>query len=252
MNKITLSFLLIFSSLILPVQAVELTQEFKTQDGFTMYLPDDWEEIPNEVLKRHSEKVSELMPQIGKQVYNYGFQSAPEDNWMTHPYILVQVKRTGRIPEEELEKYKQVHEVLSEHIGEVEDIVSSILSNTQFGEPLYDAENRILWMNISFDLQQIGRVNAQIAVKLTGFGVIQVTGYATEDTFSTYQPLFQKIARQINLDNSIKYKPEPAGNIPTDGVINTDNTLKVIIWGTIICGTIGLIVCLLKMGRRTS
>jgi hypothetical protein len=46
MNKITLFFLLIFSSLILPVQAVELTQEFKTQDGFTMYLPDNCMQIP--------------------------------------------------------------------------------------------------------------------------------------------------------------------------------------------------------------
>ncbi len=244
--------MLIFSSLIMPVQAVELMQEFKTQDGFTMYLPDGWVEIPNEVLKQHSEKVNQLVPQIGKQVYDYGFQSPPADNWMTHPYILIQVKWTGRIPEEELKKYKQVREVFSEHIGDVEDMVSGILSNTQLGETLYDAENRILWMNISFDLQQIGRVNAQIAVKLTEFGVIQVTGYATEDTFSTYQPLFQKIARQIYLDNTIKYKPGAAWNIPTDGVINTGNTLKVIIWGTIICGIIGLIIWLVKRKRRTS
>lgn len=233
--------MLIFSSLIMPVQAVELTQEFKAQDGFTMYLPDDWVEIPNEVLKRHSEKVNQLVPQIGKQVYDYGFQLPPADNWMSHPYILVQVKRTGRIPEEELKKYKQIGEAFSEQMKEVGDNISSILSNTQLGEPLYDAENRILWMNISFDLQQTGRVNAQIAVKLTGFGVIQVTGYATEDTFSTYQPLFQKIARQINLDNSIKYKPEPTGN-----------TLKMIIWGTIICGIVGLIVWFVKRKRRTS
>ena len=244
--------MLIFSSLILPVQAVELTQEFKAQDGFTMYLPDDWVEIPNEVLKQHSDKVSELVPQIGKQVYDYGFQSPPADNWMTHPYILVQVKRTGRIPEEELKKYKQIDEAFSEQMEEVGDNISSILSNTQLGETLYDAENLILWMNISFNLQQRGRVNAQIAVKLTGFGVIQVTGYATEDTFSTYQPLFQKIARQIYLDNIIKYKPGAAWNISTDGVINTVNTLKVIIWGTIICGIIGLIVWLVKMKSRTS
>lgn len=46
MSKITLLFMLIFSSLILPVQAVELTQEFKAQDGFTMYLPDNCMQIP--------------------------------------------------------------------------------------------------------------------------------------------------------------------------------------------------------------
>ncbi len=252
MNKITLFFLLIFSSLILPVQAVELTQEFKTQDSFKMYLPDDWVEIPNEVLEQHSEKVSELVPQVGKQVYNYGYQASHVDNWMTHPYVLVQVKRTGHIPAEELKKYKQVQEVFSEHIGDVEGMVSGLLSNTQLGEILYDAENQILWMNISFDLQQIGRVSAQIAVKLTAFGVIQVTGYATEDTFSTYQPLFQKIARQINLDSSLKYKPEPSWNIPADGLINAGYTLKVLIWSTVICGVIGLIVWLMKRKRRAS
>ncbi len=244
--------MLIFSSLIMPVQAVELTQEFKAQDGFTMYLPDDWVEIPNEVLKQHSEKVNQLVPQIGKQVYDYGFQSPPADNWMNHPYILIQVKRTGRIPEEDLKQYKQIDEAFSDQMKEVGDNILRTLSNTQLGEILFDTENRILWMNISFDLQQIGRVNAQIAVKLTEFGVIQVTGYATENTFSTYQPLFQKIARQIYLDNSVRYKPGTAGNIPTDGVINTGNTLKVIICGTIICGIIGLIVWLVKRKRRTS
>ena len=244
--------MLISSSLIMPVQAVELTQEFKTQDGFTMYLPDGWVEIPNEVLKQHSEKINQLAPQIGKQIYDYGFQSAPAENWMNHPYILIQVKRTGRIPEEDLKQYKQIDEAFSEQMEEIGDNISRTLSNTQLGETLYDAENLILWMNISFDLQQIGRVNAQIAVKLTGFGVIQVTGYATEDTFSTYQPLFQKIARQINLDNSIKYKPVLADNVFTDGRINIDNTLKVIIWGTIICGIIGLIVWLVKRKRRAS
>ena len=216
-----------------------------------MYLPDDWVEIPNEVLKQHSEKINQLVPQIGKQVYDYGFQSPSADNWMIHPYILIQVKRTGRIPEEDLKQYKQIDEVFSEQMEEVGDKILSTLSNTQLGEILFDTENRILWMNISFDLQQIGRVNAQIALKLTGFGVIQVIGYATEDTFSIYQPLFQKIAKQTNLDNSIKYKPVLADNVFTNGLINTGNTLKVIIWGTIICGIIGLIVWLVKRKRRT-
>lgn len=252
MGRTLLLLMLLFLSRATPLYAVELTHKFNSPEGFTMYLPGDWVEIPNEVLNEYSEKVSQLVPQIGKQVYDYGFQLTPVDRWMTHPYILVQVKRTGRIPEEELRKYRQINEVFSEHLGEVEKDISGILSNAKLGETLYDTENRILWISISFVLAETERVNAQIAVKLTEFGVIQMTGYATEDTFPSYQPLFQEMARQISLDNSIAYKPQQTDGDAATGGMSAVRVLKAVLRGAIFGGIIGLIIWLVKKRKRTS
>ncbi len=249
MNKIILLFILIFSGLTLQVQAMELKQEFKTEDGFTMYLPESWVEIPNEILKQYSEKVSLLAPQIGKQIYDYGFQLTPVDTWMTHPYILVQVKRTGRISEEALGQYKQINDMFSEQIEEVGNNISSILSNTQLGETLYDTANQILWINISFDLQETGKVNAQIAVKLTEFGVVQIIGYATENTFASFQPLYQEVARRISLDDAIKYKPRLADNVIKDEGTNSRILIAVLL-STIMGVVIGLTIWFIKRRKR--
>ncbi|MCP4264899.1 MAG: hypothetical protein GY777_04865 [Candidatus Brocadiaceae bacterium] len=251
MNKIILLFILIFSGLTLQVQAMELKQEFKTEDGFTMYLPESWVEIPNEFLKQYSEKVSQLAPQIGKQIYDYGFQLTPVDTWMTYPYILVQVKRTGRISEEALGQYKQINDVFSGQIEEVGNSISSILSNTQLGETLYDTANQILWINISFNLQETGKVNAQIAVKLTEFGVVQIIGYATENTFASFQPLYQEVARRISLDDAIKYKPRLVNNVIKDEGTNSRILIAVLL-GTIIGVVIGLTIWFIKRRKRVS
>ncbi len=252
MNRIALLLILIFSGLIIPAQAMELTREFKTEDGFTMYLPENWVEIPNEFLKQYSEKVGQLAPQIEPQIYDYGFQLTPVDTWMIHPYILVQIKRVGRISEENLKQYKQINEMFSEQIEGAGDSISSILSNTQLGETIYDTANQILWINISFDLQAIGKVNAQIAVILTEFGVIQVIGYATESTFESFQPLYQEVARQISLDESIKYKPRLVDNAVVDIGINKWKFLVVAILGTIIGIVIGLVIWFIKRKKRGS
>ncbi|MHC4269868.1 MAG: hypothetical protein ACYSWS_06065 [Planctomycetota bacterium] len=252
MNKITLLFMLIFSGLNIPAQAMELKQKYKTDDGFTMYLPENWVEIPNKFLKQYSDKISQLAPQIGKQVYDYGFQLTHVDTWMTYPYILVQVKRTGRISEEKLGQYKQINDVFSEQIEEVGDSISNILSNTQLDETLYDTTNQILWINISFDLQDTGKVNAQIAVKLTEFGVIQVIGYATENTFASFQPLYQEVAKQIRLDDAIKYKPRLVDNANADEGIDKRRVLTAILLGTIIGVVIGLTIWFVKRKKRVS
>ena len=252
MNKITLLFMLIFSGLIIPVQAKELTREFKTGDGFTMYLPENWVEIPNEFLNQYSEKLSELAPQIGKQIYDYGFQLTPVDTWMAYPYILVQVKRTGRISEEELRQYKRINDGVSEQIEEVGDSISSMLSNTQLGETLYDAANQIMWVTISFDLQETGKVTAQIAVKLTEFGVIQIIGYATENTFASFQPLYQEVAKQIRLDDAIKYKSRSGDNAILDGGADKRRILTAVLLGTIIGVVIGLTIWFVKKKKKVS
>ncbi len=252
MNKIILLFFLIFSGLIIQVQATELTQEFKTEDSFTIHLPGNWVEIPNEFLKQYSEKIYQLAPQIGKQNYDYGFQLTPVDTWMTYPYILVQVKRTGRISEEELGQYKQIKKELSGQMEEVGASMSSILSNTQLGETLYDTVNQILWISFSFDLQNTEKIKAQSAVMLTEFGVIQLTGYATDNTYEYFQPLYLEVAKQIKLDDAIKYKPRLVDNVIVGEGINKRRILTAVLLGMIIGVVIGLTIWFVKRKRRIS
>ena len=71
----------------------DLPQRIATKDGFTIHVPDDWIQIPKHVLDAYSETISKAAPQAQKQIFDYGFQKLPVDTWLTHPYLLIQVRR---------------------------------------------------------------------------------------------------------------------------------------------------------------
>lgn len=232
--------------------AVELTRVFTTQDSFTMHLSDEWVEIPSEILKQYMEVMRQLAPNAPEQTYDYGYQRQPFDTWLMHPYILVQVRKTGRIPEGELKRYKQINEGLREGMKQMEQELTDFVSQVRQGETIYDPIHHILWSNISMNVENVGNIKALLAVKLTEFGYIQVNMYATEDTFNTYSSIFKQIATSMILDPEIEYKPQIADSFPVIGGINTGKVLIGAIYGTILGGIGGLVVYLLRGKTRAS
>jgi len=240
-------YILFFLSLIPTGQAAELTKEFNTQDGFTIHLPKNWVQIPNEVLRQVFERISQLAPKAEKQTWDYGFQLNQNGYWMRYPYILIQVKRVGRISEAELKKS------INEEFSKEKDKLSSTTSNAQLRETVYDSKNKILWTIISANVKGTGIVNGQCAFKLTDFGIIKVMGYAKANTFSTYQPIFQEIAKQINLDKSINYKAQKEDTPWLSPGPNNSLTYRFLVAGTggaIITGIFGLIIIILKKIKK--
>lgn len=252
--KTTVSAVTVLVSLFLllgtPCFGVDLPQSIAAQDGFTMHMPADWKAIPRDVLDRYSEKIAKLAPKAERQFYNYGFQRADAAKWFAYPYILVQVQRTGRIPEEQLASLQRIEKAMDDSFAKATDSLSSFTANASIGEPLYDAAHHILWTQVAIDVKEIGTVRGIIGAILTGEGFVQVACYARDANFKEYLPLFEAIVKNTEIRSELQYL---AGN--EEGKKDTeDGTQGAVSMETIALVLAGAILVIIgwKASRRKS
>ncbi len=232
-NIFAFIFITIFS---LPLVAEEST--LSAGSDFQISMPSDWVEIPRDVLDQYEVAVQEATGQ--NQTYEYGYQSTSAVNWFEHPYALVQVKRTGRVPEGQLKNYKKIESGFKEGIQKVDDSAGDLLKNMTMGETIYEQDRHILWSAMTMEVAGIGKVKGLIAVKLTEFGVVQFMGYGKEETFSKHEPTYRKMINSITVSQPDIYNPRLTDNAPTIFGINLGQSLIAGIIGGLIGGVFGL------------
>jgi len=196
---------------------IELTQEIKTPDGFTIRLPAGWVSIPRDVLDSYANKIARNAPNLANQRLDYGFQLSTSRNWFEYPYIMVQIKRTGRIPESQLESLDQVQRGMNKGLGQTQQSMSGVISDAHLGKTTYDPSLHILWSRISANVTGIGVVKGLCAVLLTEDGVIQIISYAMDRDFERSAPLFEEIAKNAVVDDNLRYKPRLTDKVPVAG-----------------------------------
>lgn len=200
--QILMSLLLLLAA---PCSGTEPLQSFAAKEGFTLHLPSDWKPIPKDILDKYSQAIAKMAPQAEKQVYDYGFQRSDAPKWFAYPYILVQVKRSGRIPEEQLTSLKRIGKAMDESFSKTTDSLSVITSNASLGEPIYDPAAHILWTRIAIDIKKTGTVRGIIGTLLTEEGFVQIAGYAMDDNFGTYLPIFESVIKTAEIRAGLKY-----------------------------------------------
>ncbi|MGA7828439.1 MAG: hypothetical protein WCA04_12295, partial [Geobacteraceae bacterium] len=209
-------FMALFLFLATPCFGLDLPQTFVTKDGFTIHLPKGWKPIPKEVLDKYSQAIAKMAPKAEKQEYDYGFQRSDTKKWFSYPYILVQVKRTGRIPEVQLKALKRIKKELDKSFNKATEALSEISSNASLGEPVYDPLSHILWSRITIDIKGTGTVRGIIGTILTKEGFVQIACYAKDDEFGTYLPVFESTISTTEIRSSLRYGAENRAG-KTDG-----------------------------------
>lgn len=185
---------------------LELNQQIKTPDGFTIRFPDNWRAIPKSVLDAYSQAVAEMRPEAEKQTYHYGFQLSSAREWLVYPYILIQVKKTGRVSEDKLKSIKKLQQGIDEGLAEARGSKAGIVSTARLGETIYDPAAHILFTQMGMDVNDIGSVKVLTALLLTQEGTIQINGVAKATEFENYAPVFEAIARGVVIENRLKYQ----------------------------------------------
>ena len=228
----------------------EPTRPFAAKEGFTLHLPSDWKPIPKEVLDKYSLAIAKMAPQAEKQVYDYGFQRSDAPKWFSYPYILVQVKRSGRIPEEQLKTLKRIEKAMDESFSKTTDSLSAITSNASLGEPIYDPASHILWTRIAIDIKKTGTVRGLIGTILTGEGFVQIAGYAKDDDFGTYLPIFESVVSTTEIRAGLKYG---SGTL-ADKTAEESVEQKTVPWKAVTVAVIGVLLGFLiwKMRKKGS
>lgn len=212
---------------------------FKTDDQFSITLPEGWIEIPTGTLDEYCEALAELAPNI-QQTYDYGFQHTSQDNWFSPPYILIQVKNIGRVPSGKLSQFKKFDKASENVTEKIKESFSDQISDVALNEPTYDSQNNILWVFSSIGLREGETVKCISAMKLTEKGAIQLMGYSTEDSYETYKDFYRETFINLGVEESIRYKPQVTDSIPILNGINWDEVMLAGIKGAIIAGIISV------------
>ncbi len=241
--KATLAAILVALCVSAACRGADLPQTVQTKDGFTISLPADWVAIPKEALDRYSETIAKLAPKAERQTWDYGFQLPMRKHWFEYPYILVQVKRHGRVPEAQLKSVKRVEQQAQQGVDQVRDSISSVISNAQLGEAVYEPATHILWIRISMDVKTGGVVKGILATVLTEEGTIGIYGYALAADFEKYAPIFEAVARNAVVAENLEYRTRLTDSLPLSDRINWTLVLRAALIGAIAgCVPIAIIV----------
>ena len=215
------------------------------KNGFSISLPDGWVEMPIDVIDAYEKEIGRLAPNAAAQHYDYGFQLGSSKNWFEYPYILVQIKNTGRIPESQLETLEgyNVQESLDKHKKEL----SSIMSDIQAGKMVYDKQTKMIWIRIESNVANIGPIAGISGMVPTEKGFIQAIGYCLRENYPTYEAIFQSVALSVSPEPGLAYKPKWSDSLPPAVTgIDWGKVAGKAIAGAIIGGIIAMIAALRK------
>ena len=238
----------VFLAFALPAAGEDIA--FKAGIDYQISLPSDWVEIPKEALEQYQKA---LFKATGKNLtYEYGYQLTETENWFEYPYALVQIKRNGRVPEDQLKRYNKIESGFEECIKNLEETAGDLLSNISHGKTIYDPSIHTLWSSMSMDVRGVGKARELFAIKLTEFGFIQFMGYGLEKEFAKYEALYRRMVLSITLEEKDIYKPRITDNAPTIFGINLGKTAIVVIVSVLIGGLFVLFKMFTKKNSKQS
>lgn len=205
-------WILLFFIIITAISSMAYGEIKIQKNGYVITLPDGWIEIPTDIIEKYEKMVSDLAPNAEKQHYDSGFQLNSKKNWLDYPYVLIQVKNQGRIPESQLEKLQGFS--MQKTIDDQKKNFDTIMSNIQAGEMIYDNKNKMIWMRFEANVHDIGPIIGISGMILTEKGFIQANAYSIKDDYTTYEPIFRSIAISVTPEPELAYKPRWSDSLP--------------------------------------
>ena len=196
-----------YLALIVTVAGVSIVSASELQKKeFSIVLPDGWKEIPREELDRAEEATAKALPHVGSEHWEHGFQLEHSQNWFDYPYVLIQVKHTGRISQGELDKHAGEGSSVNQNIDKM---FSPMISDIQMGKLVYDKQSGLIWMRGEVTVANVGNTSGLLAIIPTEDGIIRVHCSSLTKDYAIYGPLFRSLARSVTPIPSLAYKQRP-------------------------------------------
>lgn len=178
-----------------------------SMNHYSFTLPTGWEEIPKVVIDQFMDALVEQTD--GQRIeYEAGFQLSGNEHFQ-YPYMLVQKSEDGTFSYSQFEKVfddSNFQTSLEQKAGEY----SELLTGATFEEPFVDKERGIIFMNVEFDVANVGKVHGLLAMFLGKERVIQLNFYAESDGYSDWLPVFTSMINSFRYETAYAYDPESA------------------------------------------
>lgn len=195
---------IVFIVLLISYPASSLAFNTINKDIFSITLPDEWEELPKDIIMEREKELTQQFPKLKIPHYDYVFQLNSATRYYEYPYIIIQVNNKGRIPDSELDKMER-HSP-KRQLEQIEQHSSSKLSDIKMGKMYYDVTAGIVWFKAESTVSGIGQVAILSGLVLTGNGSIQVVGSSLKDNFQIYEPVFQQAIISVTPIQQLKYR----------------------------------------------
>jgi len=137
-------------------RAAQLDQTFRTSHDFTIHLPSGWVQVPKAEIDRHLGAIHNQYPNAPRENFDYAYQLDSSEYWLyEHPYIMIQVRNTGKIMQPPEKVFQEMKErVLKEATQEFnkkmnqDQNLMSFLETASLDDSLidWDIPNHVIWM----------------------------------------------------------------------------------------------------------
>jgi len=123
-----------------------------------------------------------------------------------YPRILVMVIDSGRMPDEVLRTIDNEEWRSGIKHGTITaEQYSSVLSNVRAGPSVYDSELKIIWMEISAQVENYGSMKQLTALRLTKTGYVVLAYSADQSDYIKHLSSFVTMVRSLVIDKTFEY-----------------------------------------------
>lgn len=178
------------------------------RDGFAISVPEGWIEIPKDKL---DQKLAEVNSAAGGTYQLHGdhaFQRDPQAEWMSYPYVVVKVVKTGKMSESQ---FTNMDKLATEGAALAEERYGKLVDTMEFGKSYYDFSNHVLWGKMSFEppiKTGLGPICAIGAMYLTEQGDVEVFGYCRKAELELCEKALEGILQSVKIAPKNQYVPE--------------------------------------------
>lgn len=173
--------------------------------GFSLTLPRHWIEIPGDALEGFSQNLRKDSSGSVQETYEYGFQPGKGQTWFSFPYVLVQVKKSGKISLSDLQDYPAIKGRIEPEMPAAWQVMQGV-KKAKGGEFHYDPERQVLFHGAVATFENGRDVKNISASYLTEEGMIAVHAYAVSSEYGQHADEFYRILNSVNIAEELKYK----------------------------------------------
>jgi hypothetical protein len=209
--------LMIAVSMALPVRvaADEAMRTVEVYDGLvTLDVPENWNEIPPDVLEFFSLQSAEESGGLVVEIYQHGFRPGNPEADFAPPQILIQIKESGRLNSRQFLHLPPIEVVRDHGAAELEERKGPLLEKLRLNEVFFDRENFSIHVATTLDLKFEGKVLVNSVSFLTERGVFTIHCYALISQHVAMMPVFDRIISSVRIDDSIRYRPRLSDRLP--------------------------------------
>lgn len=201
-----------FILLVLQTQGVDFAQSqgvsHSSEGHFSFVVPDDWEKISDEALDTLNNRIRQGLDKKTRRIfYDLAFQKR-NNKPSTYPYMLLQIRKDGRISEEKLQSYIATAKTGKDMSGmeeAVEAFFGDATKHYKIGEQGYYSKNKIFFVRTESYTPNVGKIISLMAKTFSNYGSVVIHFYSTEDSFGNDLPFFSRIIDSFRFDEGYGY-----------------------------------------------